>query len=245
MCIMQKIWTDEQGAVFSADKLTLQQCPNVEVYVIPDHVEKVSPDAFNTAPNLRSIDFNHVYEIPNNKIVSLEEVPIFDGQSWQGEFEDVEITRYCSIFEACPHLEEIKISENNMISVAPYAFAGLKHLKAFCVPRFKDSATHMDIRALLASHIEQLTLVDDFEYSKHWGDSIYGNPTHYVDWLSREFFPKLKTLHILFSDSCQHVLATLKLFELYHLNKVIMPKDILAEIESKLPRKEGLEYVGE
>lgn len=32
-----EVWTDEQGAVFSADKKELLHCPDVEEYKIPDH----------------------------------------------------------------------------------------------------------------------------------------------------------------------------------------------------------------
>ena len=114
---------------FSDDKKTLVHCPDVEEYVIPDHVEKVLPDAFDTAPNLRRIIFNNVLSIPKRVVEGTYEVPDYHGGGWYGDYDEGTSFTFHGLFEKCPYIEQIEIGEKTK-EIAPFAMAGLGRVKS-------------------------------------------------------------------------------------------------------------------
>ena len=146
---MEKTWVDEQGAVFSEDKKTLLQCPDVENYTIPDHADTVSEYAFDRAPNIRSINFNKVRKIPSRSTLVTREVPYFNGARWEG-YETEEEMHYYSLFTRCPFVEKIIFSDPYEIGL--FAFAGLKNLTAFSTPNYRQFCPLV----LFASGIKEL-----------------------------------------------------------------------------------------
>ena len=142
-----EVWTDEQGAVFSADKKTLLHCPDVEEYVIPDHAEHVSPYAFDSAPRLKRINFNCVRDLPERVGRGTVEVPDLDGGGWSGDSCTGTDFEYHSLFEKCPLIEQVEFGEN-MRDIAPYALAGLKKLKSITTRAWVCFETLEDLDSL-------------------------------------------------------------------------------------------------
>lgn len=244
-----EVWTDEQGAVFSVDKKKLLHCPDVEEYVIPNHAEYISPDAFDTAPRLKKIDFNRVVEISCRKKMDTIEVPVFHGSSWQGDFDEEQVSRHHSLFEKCPLVEEIKLSENEIKSIGLYAFADCRNLQSFCVPRSIHAKKIMNIRVLYGCRIKHLTLLSNFIYDLFgsWFDYCYGPQSASVGKLESGCLPSLETAHILFDDSSENLLKTINILVdgCWRLKTIILQADILKQIEDELPQKDRIEYIGE
>ena len=244
-----EVWTDEQGAVFSADKKKLLHCPDVEEYVIPDHADCISPDAFDTAPRLRRIDFNKVLSIPEKIVGHTYEVPDFHGSSWTGDFDTVTRFYIYSIFENCPLVEDIKLS-CEMIHIGRYVFAGLQHLKSFTIPYAKYGGFH--IKALWGcNQLKELTVNDNFtcgDYSQALGDSseIYYKTNRH--WSVACELPALETCRIKLLkgwDKQDWIDAVCGCASFKHVKTIILPTDILKQIEDDLPKKDIIEYIGE
>lgn len=244
-----EVWTDGQGAVFSADKKTLWHCPDIEEYVIPNHAEYILPDAFDTAPRLKKIDFNRVVEIPCRIKMDTIDVPVFHGSSWQGDFDEESVSRHHSLFEKCPLVEEIKLSENEMKSIGLYAFADCRHIQSFCVPRSTHAKRFMNIRVLYGCRIKHLTLLSNFVYDLYgsWFNYCNGPQSVSAGKLEGGCLPSLETVHILFDDSNENLLATINILinGCRRLKTIYLPSDVLKQIEDELPQKDSIDYFGE
>lgn len=193
---MDKTWIDEHGAVFTEDKKTLLRCPDVEKYTIPDFAKQVSEHAFDTAPHLRSIDFNNVSRIPSRLFKFTEKEPYFEGTGWAGYEYETKV-HYYSLFKNCPFVEEINVNDN-ISEIGLFAFAGLKHLTVFSTPKYYAFCPLI----LFSSNIRELKVNHSFVKP-----SFYYTSSSFIDLEGNEHerdtfrdinkcFPALETCYI-------------------------------------------------
>jgi len=192
---MDKTWIDEHGAVFTEDKKTLLQCPDVEKYIIPDFAKRVSEYAFDTAPRLRSINFNNVSRVPSRLREFTEKEPYFEGTGWAG-YEYKTKVHYYSLFEKCPFVEEIKVNDN-ISEIGLFAFAGLKRLTTFSTPRYYDFCPLI----LFSSNIKELKVnhffvKPSFKYESSFIDTEGNEHKHDTFRDISKCFPSLETCYI-------------------------------------------------